>query len=391
MKQPKWLKLMLLIVILSFSLTGCWSSRELSEAAFLAGAAITKEDDEYKIIFQVLQPTQIKNETPEAFVMISSTGPTIPEAIRRLIKGLKRRLYLTHTRVLVVDSKVAKEEGFFPLLDYGYREQQFRLTSYLYIADDPDGILGQQSPLDPMTAFGLSTGTDTIKQDLSEMAAVNLKDFAEMALGPTGDSYVTILKMHTEEKPAMTHVDIDGTALLKDGKFVKSITDPTVTRGLLRFHNEVPDGIISVKVDHGNASIDVLKSSTKISPRIQNGKLTVDIQVQEKADIADWESNKTLDEKMLKKLENNYARTIKREMKKALEIMRQDPVTDVSQIGVEVYRQLPHYWQQVHHDWDEQFKNLEVNIQVQTQLQNMGLIQHRNRPKPKKNDVKLLP
>ncbi len=370
--------LILTIILLTLSLTGCWSSRELSDAAFLAGAAYEKKGEEYKITFQVLRPTQIKNQQSQAFVMISSSGPTVQETVRRLVKGLKRRLFLTQNRVLVIDSKLA-EENILPVLDFVYREQQFRLTSYIYIADGAAKLLGQQSPLDPMSSFGLSTGTDTVKNDVSEMPAVTLKEFIEMHLGPTATSYVTLLKMHHEEKPAMSHLDINGTGIIKQGKLVKRIESPTTTRGILWFHDLVSDGIMTINMNkQDKAGIDILKAKSKITPRLQNGKLIIDVEVKVIGDLQEWESPETIDEKMIKKIEKLFTVQVRKEMEEALTEMRKDPVTDVSQIGLEVYRQMPDYWHQINKDWDEHFKNLQVNLKVDAKIKNMGLIQNNN-------------
>jgi len=380
--KKKFIVIILILTIL-FSLSGCWSATEITDVAFLAGAAIEKVGKEYKITYQVLIPEKVKKSDPKGYIMISSTGPTIQEATRRLVKGLKRQLILSQTRAIIVSPEIAKE-NINQVLDFGFRSQQFRLNTYIYIAEEPAKILGMTSPLDSVSAFGLSIGTDTIKASVSEMPATTYEDYMEqsMATQGCGCSYVNLLRVHHEEEPSQTHVDISGVGVIKNGKLVKEVYPLEEQRGLLWFNDEVQKGIISVHLDKENmVAVEIIETSTKIIPHLNNGKLSIDVKVKAEGNINEITSYKEIDQKEFAEIETDFARHIKSEMESILRVMRKEPVTEALGIGMAVYREYPEYWREIEEDWDEIFKDLEINIDVDTEIKNIGLIKNLNHPR----------
>lgn len=388
-------KVLALLVISSLLFTtGCWSSKELSESAFLSGIAIEKEEDQYRLSVQVLQPVKVKKNSGSAYTIVSVKGDTIIEGIRRIVKGLKRRLFLTQTRAVIIDTELVKEENIYDMLDLFYRDQQFRYDSYLYVAENPAEILGQESPLDPMTAFGLFSAMEAIVSDVGEMPAVTTEDFAEIGMKPHYNPYVTILKVHNEKPPAETHIDINGTAIFKKGKIVKMIKDYDQTRGILLFDNRIKGGQVSFKVDDiGKVAVEIVNNDTKIIPSKKDGKMTVDVQVNTRADINEYESKKKLTKQVFNKIEQTFEKKLKQDMRSTLKTMREEPVTDPLRIGLEIHRHYPKYWRKHEDKWDDVFKDIPINITVKSNLTNIGLIKNMNKrvkPEQKKKPEKNL-
>ncbi|MEB3103718.1 Ger(x)C family spore germination protein [Ferviditalea candida] len=376
----------LMLTIGLMPIAGCWSGRELSDSAILVAAAIEKKGNNIKITYQVLDPRKLEKEESEARVVISSEAPTAHEATWRIIKGLKRRLFVSHTKAVIYSTELAKEGKLHALQDAMNRDQQFRLNSYIYVADHPADILGARSPLEAMTGLGLSKGAETVERDLSEMIVVPLWNFMKMSLGPTGSTYTSFLELHKEKEPALTHVDIDGPVIFKKGKLVKTIHSPEITRGILWFENKVEGTSVSLSIPgepKHKAAIEVHKTSSKITPRFEQGKLVIDVTVQSAGDINEWQSPQALTLPKLKLLEREYKDQIIKEMRGALKKMREDPVTDVLNIGLEVFRQYPDYWSRVHDDWDDLFKKIDVNIKVVAKIQNLGMVKDRRADHPK--------
>lgn len=379
--------ILLMLTISFMPIAGCWSSRELSEAGILMAGAYEKAGKKnIKIYYQVLDPKKLKQDLPEAEVILSSTGPTAHEATWRLIKSLKRRLFISHTKAVIYSTDLAKEGRVYQLTDVLNRDQQFRINSYLYVADHPLVMLGNASPLEPMTGMGLSKGAESVKNDVSEMISVTLREFMKESLGPTRCAYMSFLKLHKETEPAMTHVDINGPAIFKKEKLVKIIQSMETTRGMLWFRNQVIGTSISLKTPEDrkfNAAIEVHEASTKIKPRFEDGKLVIDVSVKTAGDINEWQSSKPLSIRSIQSLEQEYEQEITKEMQAALKKMREKPVTDVLNIGMHVYRKYPEYWHKVSGNWDEIFQKLEVRIKVDAHIQNLGMIKDRRPDRPK--------
>ncbi len=384
--MKKLLFLLILITGLS-TVTGCWSSRELSESGILIAGAFEKAGKkDIRFYYQILDPKKLKQDEPEAKVILSSSGPTAHEATWRLINGLKRRLFISHTKAVIYSTELAKEGKVFRLMDAMNRDQQFRMNSYLYVANDPLNMLGTASPLEPISGIGLSKGAAAVENDVSEMISVTLREFMKDSLGPTGCAYTSFLKLHKESDPATTHVDIDGPAIFKNEKLVKIISSHKITRGMLWFENKVKGTSISLKIPEDpkyHAAIEVHSAGTKITPRIEDGKLVIDVAVESSGDINEWQSSRPLTIRSIELLEQAYQQEVVKEMEMALKKMQEEPVTDVLNIGLEVYRQQPKYWRKAHKDWDNIFKKLDVRIKVEAKIKNLGMVKDRKPDSPK--------
>lgn len=386
--------LILPFLILPF-LAGCWSSRELEDSALLAGVVIEKEGKNYKLTFQVLHPEKLKKGESKAFVLISSSAPSMHEAARRLAKGLKRRLFITQTRALIVEKKLAKEEGIDDILDVLNRDSQFRLNSYLFIADQPVKLLALSSLLDPLAAFGLSTGTQVIHRDLSQMTPNTFIQINKMMMGPTHATYTSLLKKHDETPPAEDHIDIDGTVFFKNGKMVKETTNKELQIGLLLFQNSTHQGSITIFLPEEKKpiSIEIHAGKVTIKPRLIGGKLSFDITAKMVGDINEWNPKQKLIASTIKQVEKIFAAEIEKMLRGIYDFAVKKPVTDVLNLGVEVERQLPHYWTKVRDRWDEVLPKAPVHYTVTARIQNVGLIKENNYKikDEKKPELRLFP
>lgn len=374
-----------LLIIFLFS--GCWDSEELVDAAFLVGVAVEQSDidkNKIKVTYEMLDPIALQNNEKDASVIISVESDTAQQSVRLLTIGLKRRLFLSHLKASILQTDLAREKNIFELFDPLYRDSRYRLDSYLFIADDPAQLLDMGSPLDNIISGGLGKGVEVIERNISILYPPGKSTFLEMSMGPTGCAFAIMLKPHIEEV-GLDHVDIGGAVIFKDGHYVKELNGFVETRGMLWFLDLVKNGKINFPApseSEKNVSIDIEhKPTTSIKAGLHKGHLTIDVQVEAKGDIIEWDTDQHLDENTFREVEKGFSAAIKAEMEASLKMLQDDPSADVIQIGREVHRQLPQYWHEVRDEWDELFKTLEINIVVNGQLKESRLIQDANRPR----------
>ena len=129
-------------------LSGCWSTKELNELAFVVAVGIDKtKDGKYVMIFQVVNPgnvvgaRQIGGGSGGVPVSIyKATGDNLVEASRKASKKLSRLAYYAHTNLVVISEEVAKE-GVNGLFDALERNSEFRSTAMVVI----DRMSGRRS------------------------------------------------------------------------------------------------------------------------------------------------------------------------------------------------------------------------------------------------------
>ncbi|WP_216827349.1 Ger(x)C family spore germination protein [Alkalihalobacterium elongatum] len=370
------MKKALISLLICSLLTGCWSSKELGESSFVAAVAIEKEGHLFTPKLQFLQPVKLEQGATDAHMMIASEGLTHFEAGRVAIKGLHRRLFFSHARTFIVSTDIAKE-GIFPSLDIVFRDQMFRLTSHLFIADQPSTLLALPAPLDPLSGISLAKGIEAAEDSHQRAITPTLKEFMEMSYEPGRCAYVIRLKKHSDEDQKEPHVDLDGTAIIKEGVYVKDIND-MLADALRIYRNEAGNDTFTFQVPDQEEwfALERLRAKASVQPKIQDNRLVVDISVSTYANINEWHSTTDLDERMFDKIQKGYADEVKARMEKLLVKMKEEPVTDILGIGTEVRRRLPVYWEKVQNDWDQAFKEAKVNIKVETNIENYNLIEN---------------
>jgi spore germination protein KC len=116
MKYRKWLLLTIVILLNGIFISGCWNYREVEKLAIVAGVAIDKgENNPYKITFEILQVSGGK-EAKTVSKIISMEGRTIFDAVRNAISLSGKKLYWSHTKIVVISKDIARN-GILRVVD----------------------------------------------------------------------------------------------------------------------------------------------------------------------------------------------------------------------------------------------------------------------------------
>src|SRR6478736_9853136 len=134
---------LLLMMSMTFLLTSCWSKKELTDLAIVAAMGIDKtKDGRYHLTLQIINPGNVAGiqgggggtQSPP-ITIYSASGDNLVEASRRASGSISRRLYYAHANLVVIDEKLAREDGIIPLIDAFDRDPEFRNTSTIVIAN----------------------------------------------------------------------------------------------------------------------------------------------------------------------------------------------------------------------------------------------------------------
>ena len=94
-------KILISLIPLIF-LTGCYNYRELNELAIVSAIEIDKIDDEFHVTTQIVNATnqnKAASTNQTAFIIYESTGKTLQEAFRNVIKQSSRKIYGMHLQL----------------------------------------------------------------------------------------------------------------------------------------------------------------------------------------------------------------------------------------------------------------------------------------------------
>ncbi|MGM0714624.1 MAG: hypothetical protein ACQEU9_22745 [Bacillota bacterium] len=109
MKVIKVLLCLTLVILLG----GCWNRKELNDLAICVGIGIDKVKTGYSVSVQIVDPAEVaanKGKPGRAPVtLFTMSGATVFEALRKMTTISPRKIYMSHTRMLILGEELARE------------------------------------------------------------------------------------------------------------------------------------------------------------------------------------------------------------------------------------------------------------------------------------------
>ncbi|WP_035424120.1 Ger(x)C family spore germination protein, partial [Bacillus sp. UNC438CL73TsuS30] len=375
--------LALLFIFAVLFLTACWDREEVNDLALVTAAGIDKKANN-KIELTVLvfipkggggqQSMEISSSGNSSNVLVrSAEGTTIADAMSKLQEKLPRTIFWGHSEVFIFNEALAKD-GIRDHVDFIMRHPQLRERGQIFVSKQKaKDILELMPPLER----DLSEVLNELVQHKVGMD-VTTKILAQMLISDSGDCalpWIKILPPEQGKKQEQTIAYITGTAIFKKDKMV-GVIDSSVTRGVLWLRDEIRLAIVTIKPPHteGYISVNLTQASSKLLPKIENGKWKITLQAESNSDIV--QNTTKLDvsnpevEKMVEKQVN---KAIESRMRLALKLVQKGMKADVFGFAEAFHRRYPERWNKEKNHWDKIFPNVEVSFQIKSKIRRQGM------------------
>ncbi|SEN73371.1 spore germination protein KC [Paenibacillus sophorae] len=382
----------LVLIIAMLPMTGCWSRVELNDLSIVTATAIDKMDDgNYLLTLQIAVPLMLgpaegsgkgggSGGGNKPTVIVSEKGETIMDACRKLQEKLPRRLFFSHSRIIVIGENLARE-GVAPVLDFFTRYRESRLRSYILFSKGKAGdILNLNAKWEKVSA-------EEIREEEKRHIGLQiyLKDFIHMLLTDGIEpvaAQVTLKPAEEGSEEGSSGQDknaaISGTAVLHKDKLVGWLDD-TETRGVLWLRNELKTSYVTVDIPKekggGRFTVLVFGATTKIKPAIRNDKIKINVEIHTENIL--FENNSQLDiskPQVIQYIEKELEQEIRKRIELTLFKAQKTFNSDIFGLGTAVYRAYPKAWNRQYKDrWDDEFSRVEVDIHPHTKVVRTGL------------------
>ncbi|MGM7721589.1 Ger(x)C family spore germination protein [Metabacillus sp. Hm71] len=376
----KAVKRMLTISVCSFTLflTGCWDRVELNDLALVmaAGLDIT-DDDMIELTVQLAVPQAMgggqgmgsgQGGGGNPTTVEKATGNTIFDAVSRLQEQVSRRIFWGHNRVIIFGEKLA-EEGIQKHIDFFARHSDPRLRAFTFVTDGKAADALKVIP-------DLEKSSAEIARELAKFKvgmSVTVKDLLQ---GLSGEAGATALPwIEAEETGGKGGLRMNGTAVFKKDKMAGRIDD-RVTRGVLWLRDEIELASVTVepKDADGQISFSLLRSRTKLIPKINNGKWKMIVKIVTEDDAVENETKLNLmNPKIAQKLEKQLEQDIDKRIRMTLDQVQKEMETDIFGFAEVFHHHYPKQWSKVKHQWDEKFPEIEVEIKTKAYIRRPGM------------------
>ncbi len=365
------------IIIFLICLSGCWNRRELNTLAVSIGIAVdlTEEREPYKLTSQIVLPSRTEkesNSTKKPYYNLMSEGKTLFDALRNATHESGRKVYLPHTKVLLIGEEAAKR-GIVKYLDLFSRDHETRPNlKIIVVKGKASEVLEIESKIEKVPAFSLDKLTE-MQKATSQSTVVNLLEFNNNLISKTTEPTCGVIEVN--KKNGNKVVEMYGTAVFKGEKLVDYLDD-VETRGFLWIKSDVKSGIIVIPSTEENEkiSVEIIKEKTKIKTEIKENNIEFTIRIEGDYNVGEFVSDKKINNsETLELIREGVEKVIILEIKSALNKAK-DLNTDIFGFGEKVHKKYPKEWSSIEEQWNMLFQDIKVKYEFQTNIHGAGTV-----------------
>ncbi|MGG4046698.1 Ger(x)C family spore germination protein [Paenibacillus favisporus] len=292
------LGLMILMLSVALLTSGCWDSQELNTLSIISATSIDRSNGKWEISFQVVIPQSIATQTgggsagsQSPTTIFSTKGRSIAEAMQNASLETSRKLFFAHNSVLILSEDVARKEGVGEILDFFLRPFESRETmSVLLTKGKASNLLEVLIPLEKISGNAIQRIIDQSQKNLSQAQNMRLIDFARMvasldesAMAPELEVSGDLTKQSSLDALKSTRNDavikLGELGVFRKDKLVGWI-DQKDSRSVAWLSDRVSSMMVVFPCtakgqENQLLSYRVLKSSTKLEPKLIHGKSVI--------------------------------------------------------------------------------------------------------------------
>jgi spore germination protein KC len=388
--MKKNLFMVIILTIFICILPGCWSRRELQELGLAAALGIDKADGKYLISAQIINaneigPDRTGQNTP--VVTYEATGKTFFEALRRITMQSPKKVFLPHIRVVIIGEKLARE-GILDIIDFMSRDHEFRTDFYILVAKDKTAkeILNTLTVSTDIPADKIFAGLENSEGAWAATTTIQLDELIGMitagGINPVLTGILLIgdqdIGKNIENRTYIHHpalLKIGTLAAFKEGKLVDWLTEEE-SMGYNAIMGNIKSSLTTFSDEEGKMiSIEVLRTRSRITVKNVNGKPKIIAEVRGEGNIGEVHADIDLTEtETIYQLEKKWGETVEKRMKKVVKRAQEDFNSDIFGFGQAIHRQQPKLWKELKDNWEQEFKNLDVEVRAGGKIRGLGTI-----------------
>ncbi|CAG9608709.1 Ger(x)C family spore germination protein [Pseudoneobacillus rhizosphaerae] len=387
-------KILLLVMIGNciVMLSGCWSSKEITELMIVTGMGIDRDSDtgEYKVTVQIINPGEIASQTKTERLEVTTyqtTGESIYEVMRRFSTKVPRRMYLAHIQLVIFGEELAKE-GIGKTLDFISRNHEFRTDFFILVSKNgkAEEVLNVLTPTEASPSVSLYSSINVSEKIWAPTKGVHLDELLNTLVSEGKHPVLTGVEVRGDKergdtvssleqiKPAAV-TKITGFAAFRNDKLVGWLTE-NESKGYNYIINNIKSTVGSIPCeDSGIIALDVKKIKTDLKTNVKSGKPSITIKTNIEADLGEIQCDMDLSKtSVIKQIEEDAAKQVQSLMEHSITKAKEDLKSDIFGFGETIHRQHPKAWKKLKGNWDETFQDLEISFDMNYEIRRIGTI-----------------
>ncbi|KUO53364.1 MAG: hypothetical protein APF76_08980 [Desulfitibacter sp. BRH_c19] len=365
----KLISIIILIIIVSFTLTGCWDTTPVETVGFVISLGIDLDEDDPELYIFTFSSPVFSEDAEENIEVLSTKARSILDAVEFIHKVGGRVYVPDHLQVLLVHENVAKKGGLLALFDTLYRDPEVSSLADLVICKDPAKEIIATNFMDkPRVGIYIKTLLDTLVLADEIMPSTLLLHFRQQAMDyevgrdPTAPAIIVL----------ENGVYIKNIALFKKDKLVGYLEGQQNIWFTILAKGAQPT-FFYPRVDNEYGFI-TKKTTRKITPELVDGNISFTMDVDMELRLDQSTSSLSMDlsnDDFKKKLEAEVAEYLKAEFKKTVQKM-QEVNSDPLGLGKRFRAKYFDVFNEI--NWREHYPYVDINVNVSVDITQYGIV-----------------
>lgn len=372
MLKIKSIFLLLTISVITFVSTACWNYREVDKLSIVAGVAIDRGvNGQYAMTVEVIKIGTGK-ETKMSSETYSAEGKTLFDAIRNIISLSGKRLYWSHTKLVIISEEIARE-GVSKVLEWYNRDAETREDVHVLISQGAyaKDIFNGQQTTEQIVSFSIDDILENEKS-LSKAPVIDVLNYDIESNSKGVSPVVPVIQLVQADDKMVPQVM--GAAIIKDDKLA-GFLDGEETKYLTFIRDEIEGGILTQEMYQDSEptliSLEIFDNKTKVTPIIKNNEIQFNIKIETTVAVDEISGpGDFLDEAGIKELERNAESALMERIGSLIKKAQSEYGADIFRFSKTLWEDKPQDYKGVIDRWDEIFRNLTVNLSVDITIKN---------------------
>ncbi|SFA89491.1 MULTISPECIES: Ger(x)C family spore germination protein [unclassified Bacillus (in: firmicutes)] len=376
--QTRPYHLVLIIALVIFLLTGCWSSKPIDDLNFITGSAIDKDGDgKLRSTLQYVIPKAIGNNssapTPQKpYINVSENGIALEPTGWETTLKREGIIFGSHQKTVIIGEALARERNLREFTDLYFRDIDIRGSTLIFISKGPaDQVLETKEP-------GVIPALRIVEIANQELTTRILRHTSLMKIWGTMNSGTSFLLQRLDSSKG--EVEFIGAAIIhgKTNKMVGSLNKKEV-EGISWITGEGKGGAVKAYEKAGERAtyyeIETMKS--KIQPHVKGNRISFTVKIESEGRIAEYWNpylKPAFKNKNVKHIEKAAEKEVKRLVETVTKKMQKGYKVDVAGFGNQLRIKYPKVWEDVRKDWDKEFSEIPITYDVNITIKDYGMI-----------------
>ncbi len=304
----------------------------------------------------------------EKALVLSSTGNTIFDAVRKLQTHSNKTLFWGHSYYYLIGEEAARD-NISKFIDFFTRDHELRIESKLYVVKDSTAkdLIEQFNEGD----YYILDKLDSLERNMKflsiskEMKMHELMKFLDIHHASARIPCIHLVNRDEEENKQIKDIETCGYAILSNLKLVGFI-GPEISRGMNLITNTVNSSIVTVKDITGQkVSLEIISSKTDVIPYFNGDNLErILLKTKVVSNLGEIHSQVDFANKdYISYIESQQSEILKNEMEKVLKKVLEFK-SDCLNICDGVRLKNPLKWHKIEDKWMEILPEIKFDVQV---------------------------